>query len=135
MLVTGLDVYGHAAGVESLQGDRSLLPSRSLLHGTLRPLALQGAQRALQHCSVRKVEIISKSTHIEGVNNPLDHLEGSVVLQSDTGLPQEPYGGAGGAGEQDETVRLAGDRPVRFDVILSSSTEKDLTSQTPERGS
>ena len=50
------------------------------------------------------MEIISQSTHIEGVDDPLDHLEGSVVLQGDACLPQEPHGGAGGAGEDDEAV-------------------------------
>ena len=50
------------------------------------------------------MEIISQSTHIEGVDDSLDHLERPVVLKGDACLPQEPHGGAGGPGEDDEAV-------------------------------
>ena len=49
-------------------------------------------------------------THIESLHDPLDDLEGSVVLHGDTCLPQQPHRGARGPGVDDETVAFPSDR-------------------------
>lgn len=81
------DVYGRTAEVTSVQGHGALPSPLSLRCGTFGPLALDTAQCA-----------------IEGTDNALDHLVGTIILQGKARLSQEPNGGGGGARVDNEAV-------------------------------